>query len=338
MVEIPALESSVDAANFLRCVSGAFHNLAGTLYQAGKHGAAIGFLQDACSLGMKALNMRQTTTANPINKKADEGWTQLEEQLYRRWELLGVCYSKIGDRKVDYRFLLNSTCIHPVLQQAFEALTQCIISFPYAKLGFPEQTNEHTPSALYDLSTGTKQLGTLVDRLSYLGACELLMDGSRVSLASLDFGNPVIIGVLLERQVESLEAHRWRESVQPVLARLLIDTLRIYTQNMPIRRARVLLKCMDFAYHAGPEALAGIGLPDRMGLEIEQLLESKASFPGVLFARNADCIIGAWTRCGTRAIPFSISSFGTFVACFACTPTGRRRADHPDKIPLGGSM
>jgi separase len=28
------------------------------------------------------------------------GWKQLREQLYCRWELLGVCYSKIGDRKV----------------------------------------------------------------------------------------------------------------------------------------------------------------------------------------------------------------------------------------------
>lgn len=31
-----------------------------------------------------------------------EGWKQLEEQLFRRYELLGVSYLKIGDRKVAF--------------------------------------------------------------------------------------------------------------------------------------------------------------------------------------------------------------------------------------------
>jgi separase len=43
-------------------------------------------------------------------EKAAEGWRQLEEQLYRRWELLGVCYSKIGDRKVGV-ICLEVNCI-----------------------------------------------------------------------------------------------------------------------------------------------------------------------------------------------------------------------------------
>ena len=33
-------------------------------------------------------------------KGKDEAWAQLEEQLWRRWELLGVCHAKTGDRKV----------------------------------------------------------------------------------------------------------------------------------------------------------------------------------------------------------------------------------------------
>ena len=37
---------------------------------------------------------------NTTDQREMEGWKQLEEQLYRRWELLGVCYVKIGDRKV----------------------------------------------------------------------------------------------------------------------------------------------------------------------------------------------------------------------------------------------
>jgi len=41
--------------------------------------------------------------ANPETKSKVDGeieWDQLEEQLYRRWELLAVCYSNNGDRKV----------------------------------------------------------------------------------------------------------------------------------------------------------------------------------------------------------------------------------------------
>jgi separase len=100
------LEISVpDSEHYTRCVSGAFHNLGVTMYQAGRHGTAIGFLKDACVLGVKALGMwKRASTIDDDSKveKVPEGWRQLEEQLYRRWELLGVCYSKIGDRNVSF--------------------------------------------------------------------------------------------------------------------------------------------------------------------------------------------------------------------------------------------
>ena len=106
--------STKDLANYVRCVSGTLHNLAGALYQGGKYGAAIGFLVDGCKLGQKALSMHRSVPQNVKNPSSDDddevtatnqreadGWRQLEEQLYRRWELLGVCYAKIGDRKVS---------------------------------------------------------------------------------------------------------------------------------------------------------------------------------------------------------------------------------------------
>lgn len=85
------------------------------MYQSGKHGAAIGFLKEGCALGVKALILRRGAGAgsaivacggeedeDQADKKVEEGWKQLEEGMYRRWELLGVCYSKIGDRKVSH--------------------------------------------------------------------------------------------------------------------------------------------------------------------------------------------------------------------------------------------
>jgi separase len=97
-------------ANFVRCLSGAFHSLGGTLYQTGKYGSAILFLRRGCFVGGVALRLHESCdTGLPGNvqesqkvasSKESDGWGQLRDQLSRRWELLGVCCSKIGDRQV----------------------------------------------------------------------------------------------------------------------------------------------------------------------------------------------------------------------------------------------
>ena len=69
-----------------------------TLFSASQHSACITFLRDSCELGRQAVEMRTG------NEEADEGWQQLEEQLYRRWEILGICQSKAGNRKVRFGF------------------------------------------------------------------------------------------------------------------------------------------------------------------------------------------------------------------------------------------
>lgn len=93
--------TTIDRPNLLRCISGAFHNLAGTLYNAERYGAAIRFLTRACELGTRALTWRREQVPQSREKKeVDSSWRQLEEQLYRRWELLGVCHCKIGDHLV----------------------------------------------------------------------------------------------------------------------------------------------------------------------------------------------------------------------------------------------
>lgn len=104
-------DADVDHANYMRCISGTYYNISGSLYQATRYGAAVPFLREACLLGAKALSMKGRAKgkgkakeeANRETKREVDGeieWNQLEEQLYRRWELLAVCYSKNGDRKV----------------------------------------------------------------------------------------------------------------------------------------------------------------------------------------------------------------------------------------------
>jgi hypothetical protein len=35
-------------------------------------------------------------------------WRALETQLFRRWELLAVCYAKIGEKKVSHYITVHS--------------------------------------------------------------------------------------------------------------------------------------------------------------------------------------------------------------------------------------
>ena len=101
-------------ANFARCISGAFYNLAGMLYQESRWGHTVRFLKETCTLGCWALKVHKSIDAS---ESVEEHWTNLEHQLYRRWELLAVCYLKIGDRQVsfaafDHRLFAHSMTSH----------------------------------------------------------------------------------------------------------------------------------------------------------------------------------------------------------------------------------
>ena len=84
-----------------------YHYIAGQLYQSGRYDHAVRFIEESCRLGQQALELHQIAKRNADSMEADEdakgkdeAWAQLEEQLWRRWELLGVCHAKTGDRKV----------------------------------------------------------------------------------------------------------------------------------------------------------------------------------------------------------------------------------------------
>ena len=145
-------------------------------------------------------------------------------------------------------------------------------------------------------SPAIKQLVGLVDRVSYIGACELFLPPEDVSLLTAINGasseaashdatpaalNPAVAGALLERQLDSLEPSRWKDGVRAIFIQLLKDSLQIYSvltssdvEQMPVRRARVLVRCMEFAYHdQGGNACSeiGCGSVKEMALQIEDL-------------------------------------------------------------------
>ena len=91
-------------AKLLRCICGAFWNHAITLYQDDNYAAAVRFLVHACELGTKACGI----TRNLCVKESESGivpagdsWSFFKTYLPKRWELLGDCYMRIGDRQAS---------------------------------------------------------------------------------------------------------------------------------------------------------------------------------------------------------------------------------------------
>lgn len=146
-----------------------------------------------------------------------------------------------------------------------------------------------------------KSLVALVDRVSYIGACDLLLPPEEISLLSAvnytisehpghssdhTILDPCVTGALLERQLDSLEPSRWKEGVRSVQTKLLRDALSVYpgeysdsnSKSMPVRRARILVRCLEFVYrdHAD-DACANLGFKtvDDIGTEIENLLTNE---------------------------------------------------------------
>lgn len=109
--------SKKNAANYLRCTAGAYFNVAGNLYKGEKYGLAIRFLKQACPLAKVSLERYEAVTSvssieDPNGKKSQvdgdevkdrEVWAIHKAQVYKRWELLGVCYAKLTNRKVSKR-------------------------------------------------------------------------------------------------------------------------------------------------------------------------------------------------------------------------------------------
>lgn len=88
-------------ADYLRCISGAYFNIACTLYGACKFGAAARFLNEANPIADQALQSHKATKASNEAPKTNTAWRHLKLQLYKRWELLAVCYTKTNDRRVS---------------------------------------------------------------------------------------------------------------------------------------------------------------------------------------------------------------------------------------------
>lgn len=102
------------------------------------------------------------------------------------------------------------------------------------------------------------------------------MSVEQVSLASVGLEDAGIVGALLERQLQGLESHSCKEGVKGVAQGLLRAVLETYIAEMPVRRARLLLKCLDLAYHCDLDAWTGES-PQAMAEEVGRLLATQVT-------------------------------------------------------------
>jgi len=149
---------------------------------------------------------------------------------------------------------------------------EAIKSFPFHR--YAEETFN------FGISTTAKQLGSIIDRLTYLGTCELFLDPREISLRTqLPNLPPTFVDAIVERQIDSLESSLWKERVRDVIKMLLTHRLEIHDESdMPIRKARTLIRCLNFMYRNGVENVNEMGWDvEKMGKEVERVLGGEVS-------------------------------------------------------------
>ncbi|KZT63999.1 hypothetical protein DAEQUDRAFT_815284 [Daedalea quercina L-15889] len=267
-------ETTATLANYTRCVAGAFHNVAGTLCQADRISHAVRFLNEGCALGKLALEMHRAASEGAGEEDEEdgrdrEGWKQLQEQLWHRWEILGVCQAKTGDRKL-----------------AFDAFIEAIKVIPLDLSSIHESLQTSTASAVFEASPPLHQLGKILDRVTYMGTCDLFLGHDLISAKSWysvtvssapnHAQRSAFIGALLERQIAGLEGSRWKKGIDLIVQQLLRHALGVYeAAAFPVRRARIYLQLLERSYYATDESDGGriLGMSaEDVGVQVRALL------------------------------------------------------------------
>lgn len=112
-----------------------------------------------------------------------------------------------------------------------------------------------------------------------MGTCELFLEPQDVSLKRhfLEDAPKIIVGALLERQIQSLEPSRYKPAVKKTISMLLTDALDVYSldESMPLRRAGIWLKWLEGLYFGGTELDNVHKSVQSIGEEVQQLLSKE---------------------------------------------------------------
>ena len=134
-------------------------------------------------------------------------------------------------------------------------------------------------------SSSIKHIAGIVDRVTYTGICDLFLPVEEVSLrgelahsfhAKDKHAIAAIAGALLEKQVDGLESSKWKPAVHNMMGKLLKDALKVYSsQKMPIRKARVMLKCLQLEHSSNGKAASIVDDLEEFVIEADELLRAR---------------------------------------------------------------
>jgi separase len=158
-----------------------------------------------------------------------------------------------------------------IVQAAYNAYIQCVKAFPFAAANVEELASQNSLEEIFASSSALKELSSVLDRLTHMGACELLLPSESVSLRQLGL-QPGITGALIEYQVHSLEKFRHKANVVNLMSSLLASAAEVYSEaDMPIRHSRVLVKALELGYFTGPDVISCFGDPSDISARVISL-------------------------------------------------------------------
>ncbi|KAI0703447.1 hypothetical protein BC835DRAFT_1517213 [Cytidiella melzeri] len=109
----------------------------------------------------------------------------------------------------------------------------------------------------------------------FLPAEEVSLKAQRIADVSDSVSNAVL-GALLERQAESLDSSKWKPAVHNAICRILQDALEVYPpQKMPVRRARVMLKCFELTSSTAGKGMCFADDVEKFALEADTILQAE---------------------------------------------------------------
>jgi separase len=129
---------------------------------------------------------------------------------------------------------------------AFDAFVQGVASYHFDDAFFALAQQDATD----ELFTEHQQLAAMIDRLTYMGAAELFLEGDTSLLRPLQSRgvHPLVIAAIIDRQKRSLEESKWKPKVRKVVKGLLDDLSSLYdAAEYPIRRARANIWKLEMA-------------------------------------------------------------------------------------------
>ncbi|KDQ13324.1 hypothetical protein BOTBODRAFT_133563 [Botryobasidium botryosum FD-172 SS1] len=259
---VEPLPDCVKKAELMRVVSNAYYVCGVGLYKDGKGGSAIAFLKVSCSLGKRALEMARASNVGGDGEAEGNTWSSHRDLMSKRWELLGVCAAKSGERKL-----------------AFESLTQALHTLPLATFSTLTTLSGRLPIRALFAEAPLRTMATLTERITGLAVHDLFLSGADVALklhAACPGTETEVVGAILEYQVRALETGLgtnsevgWRPESWDAVRALLDECVQLYGQQYPVRRARVLIRHLQLSYYTNDRVVV-----NNYGEEAQTLLTS----------------------------------------------------------------